>query len=281
MILIADSGSTKTDWILFNTGAEKINFSTQGLNPYFINSVEIQTELRNVFTDFALNNGVKKIFFYGAGCSSDPMKKVVFDGLQPVFKNADITIKSDLLGATRALFFNEPGIAVILGTGSNTCLYDGNTVAKTIRSLGYIFGDEGGGTHIGKLFISYFLSNKLSDELKNKFINRYNLTKDQILQKVYSEPFPNSFLASFCSFINENSSFAEIEDILNHSFSELFRNYICKYPDYRNYKIRVAGSIGQIFEKQLRKTASQFKTDIDLILQRPITKLVEFHTNNN
>jgi glucosamine kinase len=207
------------------------------------------------------------------------MKEIIINGLQPVFANAQIEVKSDLLGAARALFRNEAGIAIILGTGASSGFYNGNYISKTIKSLGYVFGDEGGGDHIGKLFITKFLNDSLPIELTEKFTTRFNLNKDQILRKVYSEPFPNNFLASFCEFIAEHKSFKEVEAVINQSFSMLFENYICKYPDYKSNKIRVTGTIGHIFEKELKLVADQYNCKIDLILQKPISKLIDFHTN--
>jgi len=196
-----------------------------------------------------------------------------------VFKNASITVMSDLLGAARALFFNKTGIAVILGTGSSTCLYDGKSIIQTIKSLGYVFGDEGGGDHIGRLFITKFLNDSLPKDITKKFNDRFNLSKDQILRKIYSEPMPNNFLASFCEFIAENKSVAEIEHIINQSFSLLFENHISKYPDYKNQKIRVTGTIGHIFETQLTCIANQYECKIDQIIQKPISKLLDYHLN--
>jgi N-acetylglucosamine kinase-like BadF-type ATPase len=280
MILIADSGSTKTDWVLIDKTNGNSSISTQGFNPFFFTSEEITKEVRKYFGIVETNHLIKAIYFYGAGCSSDAMKEIIMNGLQPVFTNATITVKSDLLGAARSLFFNDPGIAVILGTGASSGMYNGTYINKTIKSLGYIFGDEGGGDHIGKLFITKFLTDSLSKEITEKFINNFNLTKDQILQKVYSEPFPNNFLASFCEFISENKSSKEINEIIHQSFNLLFERYISKYPDYKNYRIRVTGSIGYIFETELKFVADQHDCKIDLILQKPISKLIDFHANN-
>ena len=281
MILIADSGSTKTDWVLIDKVKGDSSISTQGFNPFFFRSDEITKEIQKYFVNNETNILIEEIYFYGAGCSSDAMKEIIINGLQPVFKNALITVKSDLLGAARALFFNDPGIAVILGTGASSGMYNGTYINKTIKSLGYVFGDEGGGDHIGKLFITKYLTDSLPKDITEKFINTFNLTKDQILQKVYSEPFPNNFLASFCEFISENKKSAEINELIQQSFNLLFERYISKYPDYKNYHIRVTGSIGHIFETELKLIANQHGCKIDLILKKPISKLIDFHTNKS
>ncbi len=281
MILIADSGSTKTDWVLIDKVKGNSSISTQGFNPFFFRSDEITKEIRKYFDNTETNNLIRRIYFYGAGCSSDTMKEIIINGLQPVFINASITVKSDLLGAARSLFFNDPGIAVILGTGASSGIYNGSFITKTTKSLGYVFGDEGGGDHIGKLFITKFLTDSLSKGITEKFINTFNLTKDQILQKVYSEPFPNNFLASFCEFISENKASAEINEIILQSFNLLFERYINKYPDFKNYKIRVTGSIAHFFENELLFIANQHGCKIDLILKKPISRLIDFHANKS
>ncbi|OFX18644.1 MAG: hypothetical protein A2041_04745 [Bacteroidetes bacterium GWA2_31_9b] len=277
MILIADSGSTKTDWVLIDNEKVIASYTTQGLNPFFKKSSEISEIIKPVFTDQKINESVEKIFFYGAGCSSEQMKEVIFNGIKPIFSTSEINIETDLLAAARALFKNDQGIAVILGTGASTCLYNGTEIIQNIKSLGYVFGDEGGGDHLGKLFITDFLNNNLSDDIKEKFENTFHLSKDDILRKVYREPLPNSFLASFCEFISNNSEHKQIDSIIKKSFNQLFKNHICKYPEYKKYKIRVLGSTGFYFEKQLKEIAAEFKLKIDLILKNPIKELVDYH----
>lgn len=277
MILIADSGSTNTNWVLIDNKKEVAIFTTQGLNPYFIHSEEIIEILKLTFTDTEIIKSIKKVFFYGSGCSSEAMKKIIYNGIQPFFINATIEIETDLLAAAHALFQNESGIAVVLGTGASTCLYNGVQIIQNIKSLGYVFGDEGGGDHIGKLFITDFLNDELSEDITQKFIETYHLSKDDILRKVYREPFPNSFLASFCEFISNNSEYKQIDELIKSSFNHLFRNHICKYPEYKKFKIRVLGSTGYYFEKQLKEVAAEYKIYIDLILKNPIKELVDFH----
>ncbi len=280
MILLADSGSTKTDWVIIDKSQIIKNITTQGFNPFFFTHEEITKEVKNRFSEDKTNELIEEIYFYGAGCSSDAMKEIIINGLQPVFRNAQIKVKSDLLGTARAMFFNEPGIAVILGTGASSGFYNGTYISKAIKSLGYVFGDEGGGDHIGKLFITRFLTDSLSKDIQEKFVHRFNLDKDQILQKVYREPFPNNYLASFCEFVAENKSSKEVNDIVEQSFNALFEKYINRYPDYKSYKIRVTGSIGHIFDNELKRIADQHGCKIDMILQKPILKLIDYHTNN-
>ena len=281
MILVAESGSTKTDWILINNKSILTNFKTNGFNPYFTNSNEITTELKLKAPENLPVNDIKNIYFYGAGCSSSKMNQIIFDGLKQFFNSSEIEVNHDLLAAARALFKNKEGIAVILGTGSNTCLYDGKNIVKNITSLGFILGDEGGGDYLGKLFITSFLNDELPKEIHNKFFNRFNLTKNQILHAVYKEPYPNKFLASFCEFILEISSNEFVSKLIQKSFTDLFIKHLCKYNDYKNYNIRFTGSIAHYYQDFLKKTASDFSLEIDLIEKNPINRLVEFHIENN
>lgn len=280
MILVADSGSTSTDWVLIEGKNVKSTFKTNGFNPYFVKSEEIINELKSKFPNNIPQNTVNKIYFYGAGCSSKKMISIIDIGLKNVFTDAEIVIENDLLGAARSLFQNESGIAVILGTGSNTCYYNGKSIEKHIVSLGYILGDEGGGVYLGKLFITSYLNNELPKDISDLFYNEYNLRKDQILHTLYKEPNPNRFLASFTKFILKHSKNDFLSAIINKSFSDLFVKYICKYDNHDKLKIRFTGSVSFFFQEQLIKTASKFNIKIDLIEKEPIHGLVQFHINN-
>lgn len=277
MILVAESGSTKTDWILINNKNILTSFKTKGFNPYFINSHEIITELNSKTPHNFPVNEIEKVFFYGSGCSSSKMNQIIFDGLKQFFYKSEIKVNHDLLAAARALFKNEAGIAVILGTGANTCLYDGKNIVKNVKSLGFILGDEGGGDYLGKLFITSFLNDELPKEIHDKFIQKFNLSKDQILHAVYKEPHPNRFLASFCEFILELSNNESVLKLINKSFTDLFIKHICKYENYNKYKIRFTGSIAYYYRDFLKEVASNFNLEIDLIIEKPINRLVEFH----
>lgn len=279
MIIVADSGSTCTDWVLIESENTKSIFQTNGLNPYFTKSEEITNELKLKFPRNISISDVDKIYFYGAGCSTEKLKSIINNGLKHFFPGSEIIIEHDLLAAARALFQNESGIAVILGTGANTCYYNGKSIVKNVTSLGYILGDEGGGDYLGKLFITSYLNGELPKEISEKFYNEYNLTTEQILHAIYKEPYPNKFLASFTKFVLKYSNNESVSEIINKSFSDLFIKHICKYDNYDKLKIRATGSVSCFFQDQFKKIALKFNTKIDLIEKEPINRLVQFHIN--
>ncbi len=281
MILIADSGSTNTDWVIIIKNKIISSFVTSGFNPYFTKSEEIYNELRQKFPASLNIIKIEKIYFYGAGCSTGEMNKIINNGLSLFFTNSEIEINHDLLGAARALFMDNPGITVVLGTGASSCFYDGSKITGRIPSLGYILGDEGGGDYLGKLFITDFLYGRLPVNVHQAFVSKFRLNNNQIMHKVYKEPYPNRFLASFCEFIAEHSNDSCINSMIIKSFTDLFVNNITKYENYYNYDLRFAGSIGFQFKKQLKEVAGSFNVTIDLIERSPINRLVQYHFKNN
>lgn len=281
MFIVADSGSTKTKWATIENGETKQTFITKGLNPYFVNSDEVYKELVLKFPENENRNKVQTIYFYGAGCTADDMKQIILKGLEKFFKSAEIIIDSDLMGAARALFFNRDGIVTILGTGSSTCVYNGEKITKTIKSLGYALGDEGSGAHLGKLIITDYLHNDLTNDLKNKFDQKYLLTKDQILFDVYKKPYPNKYLASFTSFLNENKDHPYIQELIQNAFYALFDKYICKLPDFKKYNLGFVGSVAHVFKSELESTAKKFDVKVQQVIKDPVEMLTEYHKKNS
>ena len=277
MIIIADSGSSNTNWIILNAKHIESSFTTIGLSPYFVDSKIIHQELSKNFPKNIDPNEISKVHFYGSGCSSEKLNLVIEEGLNLIFPKSDIEINTDLIAAARALFFNDKGIAVICGTGSNTCYYDGKNIKKNITSLGYIFGDEGSGSYLGKLFISDFLNDELPQEIRNMFVLEYNFSKDDILFNVYKKSNPNKFLASFTNFILKNSDNKYFDQLISKNFNDLFDKYICRYENYKNLNIRFVGSVAFHFNKQLKNVAKKFNTKANLIIQKPIERLAQYH----
>lgn len=202
---------------------------------------------------------------------------MIEEAFEKLFKNADITIESDLLGTARALFGNEKGIACILGTGSNACYYNGEKIANKIVSLGYFFGDEGSGAHMGKTFIKDYLLGKLPEDLDEAFKKDFNYTRDNILDAVYNLAFPNRFLASFCEFYAHNLSNKYILELITNSFREFFLNQVEQFKDYSKLPISFTGSVAHYFEPILRQVATEFDVKITKIMRTPINSLAEFH----
>jgi N-acetylglucosamine kinase-like BadF-type ATPase len=280
MILVADSGSTNTDWVIIERDKIISSFITNGFNPYFTKSEEIYHELKSKTPKNINVNSISNIYFYGSGCSSPELNSIIHNGLNQFFPDSDIEINHDLLAAARALFINDSGIVIILGTGANTCLYDGRNIVKNIPSLGYILGDEGGGDYLGKLFITEFLYGNLPEKIHNEFLKKHDLNNDQIMHKIYKEPNPNRFLASFCEFISKHKEDSYMNNLVKKSFTDLFLNHITKYDNYTNLKIRVTGSVAFYFQNQLKKVAKGFNAHIDLIEKNPITRLIQYHIYN-
>lgn len=277
MILVADSGSTNTDWVIIERDKIISSFITKGFNPYFTESAEIYKELKIKVPENLQINDISNIYFYGSGCSSPELNSIIYNGLNQFFPNSDIEINHDLLAAARALFIQDSGIVIILGTGANTCLYDGKNIMKNIQSLGYILGDEGGGDYLGKLFITEFLYGNLPKKIHAEFLKKYELSNNQIMHKIYKEPNPNRFLASFCEFISKHKEDSFLNTLVQKSFTDLFLNHITKYENYTNFKIRVTGSIGFHFQNQLKEVAKEFNAHIDLIEKNPIMRLTQYH----
>jgi glucosamine kinase len=276
MILIADSGSTKTDWVLIN-GNKMVQYKTIGYNPYFVNSENIYHSLSETLVSQFDPLVIKQVYFYGAGCSNEANVNIVSKALSRCFINSSVEVGHDMLAAARALLGNDRGFAAIIGTGSNTCIYDGKNIAKNIDSLGYLLGDEGSGSYIGKKIVRDFMRGRLPDDLHKKFINKYGLSSAEIFDNLYNKPLPNRFLASFCLFADENRSHAYIKNVVKESFSDFFRHLVSCYSDYSKYSFNCVGSVGYIFRDILMEVAASYNMNTDRLIHSPIDNLVKYH----
>ena len=277
MRLVADAGATKVDWGLINNSGEIHYFSTLGINPYFFKSEDIV----NIFGRELPKNldrlDVSEIFYYGAGCSSKGRTKRVYDALKLTFPKAKILVDHDLLGAAIALCGNQKGIACILGTGSNACLYDGKNILDQHGGIGFILGDEGSGAHMGKLFIQQLFYKNVPDELKRDFYDTYKLKDEQIIDNIYMKEYPNRFLASFSPFLSQNISHSFIENIVLKSFDEFFKYHVKYFKDYQDYPFNSVGSIAIHFEEQIRKTITDYGMRPGIFIEKPIDYLVGYY----
>jgi glucosamine kinase len=277
MILIADSGSTKTDWVLTDKEKNLCRYSTIGYNPYFIDSENIYHSLsQNLIPRFdpAI---VRKVIFYGAGCSTAENNAIVRKAISKCFTNCDIHVEHDMLAAARALLGTKPGFAAIIGTGSNTCLYDGKEITKNIDSLGYLLGDEGSGSSIGKKIVRDYMRGYLPEELAAKFNRTYHLSNAQIFDSLYNKRSPNRFLAGFCKFAHQNKENEYIKKIVGEAFHEFFENLVSWYPEYEEYAFNCVGSVGYIFREELEEVAQSYNMKIGTMISSPIDHLVNFH----
>ncbi|GHT03345.1 ATPase [Bacteroidia bacterium] len=275
MVLIADSGSTKTDWCVADSGKQVQRIMTKGINPYFQSEEEIVHELQAALVPKLPTTTFDAVYYYGTGCLPEkiPMMK---QALNSQLKAATVEVYSDMVGAARGLSGRNPGIVCIMGTGSNSCYYDGKDIVNNVSPLGFILGDEGSGAVLGKLLVGDLLKNQLPAGMKEKFLQQFNLTPGDIIERVYRQPFPNRFLASLSPFLNQNITVPEVRSIVLNAFRAFLTRNVKQY-DYKNNKVHFIGSIAyyykDILEEALRDTGMQIGT----IVQVPMEGLVEYH----
>ncbi|MES2558456.1 MAG: N-acetylglucosamine kinase [Bacteroidota bacterium] len=281
MILIADSGSTKTEWVLLEQQHVVAELYTQGLNPYFqtieqvaaVISEELMPQLPAVKAPL-----ITDVFYYGAGCSSTDKCEMIRVPLVQTFTKATVTVEHDLLAAARAACGTNKGIAAILGTGSNSCLFDGKDILANQPSLGFILGDEGSGGHIGKELLKQFVYSELPADVYELFLREYMLNKEIILEHVYKKPMPNRYAASFARFAGKHIAHPHIQQLVMDCFREFFKRHISSYPEYTSYTLSAVGSIAYIFSIQLEAVAREFAIPVKHIIQKPMEGLIHYHT---
>ncbi len=278
MKLIADSGSTKTEWVIIDN---KNNYSqshlTEGINPYYQNIEDIKQLLNKQFT---INiKSFDEIHFYGAGCNNAGKNSIVKDALSSVFKSPQINIYSDLMAASHATCGQNPGISCILGTGSNSCFFNGKTIEKNISPLGYILGDEGSGATIGKILIADILKNQLSKSTIELFFKEHKDSEAEILDRIYKKPFPNRYLAQFSKFIHQHIELKELELIVVNAFKEFIKRNLLQYAEIEKYPIHFIGSIAYHFEEQLIKALNFYNLHKGIIIKSPTKGLVKFYND--
>lgn len=275
MIILAESGSTKTEWCLVDGSDIVEHFLSDGINPFFQTRKEISRAIRLQLPPAFFKAKISSIHFYGAGCSSLEKKNVVKASLETQFKTPSI-IESDLLGAARSLFQHQSGIACILGTGSNSCFYDGESIVKNVRSLGYILGDEGSGASLGKAFLSDCLKGLAPEGLATPFYRKYKIDPEEILDYIYVKPFPNRLLSVLSFFLYENLENPYVQSLVRQNLRSFFERNILQY-DHANYPIRFVGSVAKMYAPILREIAHNLGIHIDVIIENPIKGLIEYH----
>lgn len=278
MILIADSGSTKTHWCLVN-GTNKAFYYTSGINPYFKNSLEIKDSIEKELLNNFKPEDIRSIFFYGSGCGTNQNCLLVKETLEKLFTHAKAEVFSDLLGAARGACGKQEGIAAIIGTGSNSCYFDGNEIIENMPSLGYILGDEGSGAYIGKKLIQDFLYKEFPIELEKSFNEDFSLDRNLILEAVYKKEYPNRFLASFTKFLSKHIDHSYVNRVLEEAFDAFLTKHICKYRRHKEVSMSCVGSIAFHFNTQLSHSAAKKGINIKRILESPMEGLIEYHTS--
>ncbi len=278
MKLIAESGSTRTEWALVEDNHLVQRVFTEGLNPFFQTRREISRSVRLGLPESFFKKKLDQVYYYGAGCSSYEKKNILGASLVAQFKTP-IQVESDLLAAARGLFKCEAGIACILGTGSNSCFYDGKIIVKNVKAAGYILGDEGSGAVLGKLFLADLLKGLAPKELANEFHEKFRISVNDVMESVYNLPFPNRFLGTIAYFLGDYMDNEYVYNLLTNNLRSFFNRNVCQY-DYINYPIRFVGSLAYAYPDILQEVALEFGVEIDVIEETPMNGLIEFHSMN-
>ena len=281
MILIADSGATITDWCLLNTD-RSINtyFKTSGLNTNYLSETEISEILFRELKPhlpYSTLEKISQVFFYGSGCSTEQKKKKIKSQILRLTPNADIIADHDMVGAAISLCGNDMGIACILGTGSNSCFYDGKNVEKTILSLGYLLGDEGSGTYIGKKILCAYLKNKMPHDVQQLFYAKYKKQPENIITDMYAAPHVGAYFAAFSHFASENLNVQYIQNIVKECFTDFTNEQLSLFDEAKHLPIGFVGSIAAVFHQELKSVLANTGYRLGKIIQNPIRGLVEFH----
>lgn len=278
MKLIAESGSTRTEWALVEDNHLVQRVFTEGLNPFFQTRREISRSVRLGLPESFFKKKLDQVYYYGAGCSSYEKKNILGASLVAQFKTP-IQVESDLQAAARGLFKCEAGIACILGTGSNSCFYDGKIIVKNVKAAGYILGDEGSGAVLGKLFLADLLKGLAPKELANEFHEKFRISVNDVMESVYNLPFPNRFLGTIAYFLGDYMDNEYVYNLLTNNLRSFFNRNVCQY-DYINYPIRFVGSLAYAYPDILQEVAQEFGVEIDVIEETPMNGLIEFHSMN-
>lgn len=282
MILIADSGSTKTDWVLWSPEGDKSsNFKTIGLNPYFVDSKLISDTLSSILNEEERSH-IDEVHFYGAGCGSKESIKTVNDGLKDSCPKAHINIEHDLMAAARALYGNNDGVACILGTGSNACLYEGKEITKEAVSYGYVMGDEGSGNHLGRLLLKSVFSKHAPQHIIDAFIQEYpEVDLSHLLEQLYHSSSPNRFLASFSPFIVKYKEDEFVNALISLSFNQFLDEFVMDFMLDNKYPVSFQGSIAFMYQDIMKKVLEQRGLVMGRIIKEPIFALLEYHKDLN
>jgi N-acetylglucosamine kinase-like BadF-type ATPase len=275
--LIADSGATKAEWCFVRNGKVKTIF-TQGISPYFLTTEQIRQLLLKELKPALKNAHVDEIYYYGTGCANPANARSVKKALLSVFAGAETDVKHDLVAAARALCGREKGIACILGTGSNSCYYDGKRIVKNSPGIGYVLGVEGSGAFLGKKVLQYYLYGTFDDELRGRFDATYTTNAPEILENVYKKPMPNRYLAGFTHFLAENRGHYMIENIIEDGLNEFFFIHLCKYREIWTLPVNFTGGVAFGFKDVLQHLCTSYEFEFGKVMKNPMEGLVEYHS---
>jgi glucosamine kinase len=277
--LIADSGATKAEWCLINNGRKKTLF-TQGISPYFLSKQQIIDVLQQELLPGLKRVTVETIHYYGTGCANPDNALIVKNAIKSLFKEATIKVNTDLLAAARATCGHEKGIACILGTGMNSCFYNGKKIVKNSPGIGYILGDEGSGAYLGKKVLQYYMYDTFDEDLRARFDAKFLTTKVEVLDNVYKKPLANRYLASFAIFLAENRGHYMIENILEDGLNDFYFQHLCKYGEVWKTPVNFVGSVAFGFKDILQDLCNSYEFELGTVMKNPMPGLVNYHKND-
>ena len=279
MILIADSGSTKTDWCVVENGQPIQQISTKGINPFFQSEEEISNEIATSLLPQLKTNALDAVYFYGAGCGFPDKIAMVHRAITKHLQiKREVEVNTDMLAVAHGLCQHEAGIACIMGTVSNSCYYDGKQIVSNVSPLGFILGDEGSGAVLGKLLVGDILKNQMTPELKEKFLKQFGLTPADIIDHVYRKPFPNRFLASLSPFLAQNIDEPCIHALVLGSFKSFLKRNVMQYENFRNSKVHFIGSVAFYYKTILAEAAQEMNIQLGTIIKSPMEGLIKYHS---
>jgi N-acetylglucosamine kinase-like BadF-type ATPase len=277
--LIADSGATKAEWCLVG-GKKKKTIFTQGISPYFLNQQQITQLLEKELLPKLKGIKVDEVYYYGTGCANVKNAKSVAAAIKTHFNKAHIEVTHDLMGAARALCGRDGGVACILGTGSNSCFYNGKKIIKNSPGLGYVLGDEGSGAYLGKKVVQYYLYGTFDEELRSRFDAAYVTNASEILENVYKKPLPNRYLAQFTKFLADNRGHYMIENIIEDGINDFFFQHLCKYKEIWTMPVHFAGGVAYGFRDVIKDLCQSYEFELGRIMKNPMQGLVEYHSKS-
>lgn len=278
MVAIVDSGSTKSDWVILDDfKKEFLKTETIGFNPNFINRELIVPEIEKNSSLILVKNSITKIFFYGSGCGVKQNCETIEEELKKIFTKAEIVVREDLMAAAYAAYGGKPAVVCILGTGSNSCYFDGENLKIELPSLGFLMGDEGSGSAIGKQLVRRYFMKKLPADLHTEFEQSYGLKIEEVLNNMYHSPRPNAWLADFNKFVIERKEHPYFKNMVYEEMKNFFEYQVIPYEESKDAEINFIGSIAYYYEHILRSVAEEFQLHVGHVVQKPIESLVDYH----
>lgn len=277
--LIADSGATKAEWCLIHNGRKRTLF-TQGISPYFLNTQQIVDLLEKELAPGLKKVTVEEVHYYGTGCANPENAASIKKALKKVFPGAKVEVNTDLMAAARAVCGHEKGIACILGTGSNSCFYNGKKIVKNSPGIGYVLGDEGSGAYLGKKVLQYYMYDTFDEDLRARFDAKFLTNKVEILDNVYKKPLANRYLASFAIFLADNRGHYMVENILEDGLNDFYFQHLCKYREVWTSPVNFVGSVAFGFKDILQELCNSYEFELGTVMKNPMPGLVTYHKSS-